>query len=122
VSPASINAVRYSAARNEQPSHALNRHAQTLDVAEMRSLGGSDRGLDQNETAIYCRRLMQFCDTDLSRVTGDRHTPPPGLAFGEPDDRLREAIHATPSLRAQRSNPCRYRKKEWIASSLRSSQ
>jgi hypothetical protein len=22
-----------------------------------------------------------------------RHTPPPGLAFGEPDDGLREAIH-----------------------------
>jgi hypothetical protein len=37
-------------------------------------------------------------------------------------DRLREAIHASPSLRAQRSNPSRRAKKDWIASSLRSSQ
>src|SRR6266700_4141956 len=48
--------------------------------------------------------------------------PPTGRAFA-PDSRLREAIHlAAPSLRAQRSNPSRHAKKEWIASSLRSSQ
>jgi hypothetical protein len=52
----------------EQPLHALNRHAQTLGVAEMWSLGGSDRDLDPDDTAIYCRRLMQFCDTRLSEA------------------------------------------------------
>src|SRR5712671_3100950 len=36
------------------------------------------------------------------RATGSRECAP--------DDRLREAIHASPSLRAQRSNPCHYRK------------
>src|SRR6267378_2737768 len=35
-------------------------------------------------------------------------------------DGLREAIQASPSLRAQRSNPSRRAKKDWIASSLRS--
>ena len=36
---------------------------ETLDVAEMCSLGGGDHGADHGDTAIYCRRLMQFCDT-----------------------------------------------------------
>jgi hypothetical protein len=99
--------------------------------------------------------------------TNGRHTAPPGLAFGEPDDRL-SGVSSTPrllgsitdvcgmldrpvkpgddewgvaqlrrshfldpifkqpilrpSLRAKRSNPWSLAKKEWIASSLRSSQ
>jgi hypothetical protein len=52
----------------EQPLPALNRHVQTLDVAEMYNLDGGDGGLDPDDTAIYCRRLMQFCDTDLSEA------------------------------------------------------
>jgi hypothetical protein len=30
-------------------------------------LDGDDGSSDQNDTAIYCRRLMHFCDTMLSR-------------------------------------------------------
>ena len=29
----------------------------------------------------------------------DRHTPPPGLAFGEPDDRLQRSIQYAATLR-----------------------
>jgi hypothetical protein len=50
----------------EQPLRALNRHAQTLSAAEICSLDGGDGGTDQNDTALYCRRLMQICDTDWS--------------------------------------------------------
>ena len=36
-------------------------------------------------------------DHPIVRQAGSRHSPPPGSRFGEPDDRLREAIHGAAS-------------------------
>jgi hypothetical protein len=108
-------------------------------------LDKDDGSLDQNDTTIYCRRLMQFCDTPpATSVIANTHRndgvtwsgrlekadeatlsviATQRVARCAPDDRLREAIHASPSLRAQRSNPVlRHKAEGWIASSLRSSQ
>src|SRR3979411_1994321 len=63
---------------------------------------------------VAARLAMTVQQSPSLRANGSRECAP--------DDGLREAIQPSPSLRAQRSNPSRRAKKEWIASALRASQ